>query len=47
MCLTVLTALALGLFVGFIIRDNLTLNIIVLVWPLDAIRILRMGADPQ
>lgn len=35
--LTVTIAVALELFVGAMIRDNLTLNVIMFLWPLDAV----------
>jgi hypothetical protein len=36
--LTMALAIAFELFTGYMIRDNLTLNIIMLVWPLDVIK---------
>jgi hypothetical protein len=41
---TVALALALELFTGLMVRDNLTLNVIMLLWPLDAIRAWQGGA---
>ncbi len=41
--LTVSIALGLELFVGAMIRDNLTLNIVMFVWPIDSILHWQQG----
>ena len=40
---TIAIAVALELFTGFMIRDNLTLNVIMLLWPLESIRAWQGG----
>jgi hypothetical protein len=42
--LIVVAAVAMELFTGIMIRDNLALNILMLVWPLDTVRDWQAGA---
>ena len=40
---SIAVVVTLELVVGYFVRDNLTLNVIMLIWPLDAIRVWQGG----
>ena len=41
--LTIAIAVVFELFTGWMIRDNLTLNVLMLLWPLDAVKAWQGG----
>ena len=43
--LTIAVAVALELFVGYMIRDNLTLNVLMLLWPAQFILDWQAGVE--
>jgi hypothetical protein len=42
--LSVVLVLGMELFVGWMIRDNLTLNVLMLLWPLESVKAWQGGA---
>jgi len=40
---TVVLAIVFELFTGWLIRDNLTLNVLMLAWPVDAVKVWQGG----
>jgi hypothetical protein len=44
---SVAVVMGMEIFTALTVRDNLTLNIIMLVWPLDAIREWQMAGRPH
>lgn len=43
--LVVLSALAMAVGVGYLVRDNLVLNIIMLAYPIDVVRTWQAGSS--
>ncbi len=41
--LVIIGAVAMELVVGYLVRDNLTLNVLMLLWPIDAVREWQMA----
>jgi hypothetical protein len=41
---SIFLVLGLEIFLGYMIRDNLTLNIVMLIWPLKFIKDWKLGA---